>query len=385
MPRPAPAGAGSGVVQLAAMLAAVTLSACSDQQPLAAHDPSAAPVTQALQAFECTGSLSSGTVSCKELGPKAGQASGVLIGGQNVNLKLTSSNVSYNSGTGIVQFDVTVQNLMNEAIGTPDGTVADPDGVQVFFSSGPHVTNGSGTVTVANADGTGTFTGSSQPYFAYHEILAHNAVSSARTWQMQVTGQVSTFNFVVYVETDVQYLLVINEVMVNPPAAANPSNPANPDLTAEWFELYNAGTRPVNLQNLVIADSAASGRRPYHRVTASLVVPSGGYVVLGNSINTAQNGGAPVDYAYGSALQLANSLDAVKVARVFGTDTLTIDRTQYASAATSAQDGVTRELKNPALDNSNMDGSNWASALVTAVFGTGGRGTPKAQNSTFTP
>jgi len=293
--------------------------------------------------------------------------------------------VSYNSGTGIYQFDVTVQNLMNEAIGTPDGTVADPDGIQVFFASGPTVTSGSGSMAVANADGTGTFTGTNQSYFAYHDILAKDAVSPFKTWQLQVTGSVSTFTFTLYIETDVQYLLVINEVMVNPPAAANPSNPANPDATAEWFELYNAGTRPVNLQNLVIADSAASGRRPYHLISASLVVPSGGYVVLGNSTNTSQNGGVTENYSYGGALALANSLDAVKVARVYGTDTLTIDRTQFASAATSAQDGITRELKNPALDNSNMDGSNWGSALATAVFGPGGRGTPGAQNSVFTP
>jgi hypothetical protein len=375
----ASAGARSGVVQLAVAFAAMALSACSDQQPLAAHDPSATPVTQALQGFECTaGTSGTGTVSCKELGPKAGQASGVLIGGQNSNLKLTSSNVSYNSGTEIFQFDVTVQNLMNEAIGTPDGTVADPDGIEVFFSSGPNVTNGTGTVTVSNADGTGTFTAASQPYFAYHQILAHNAVSSAKTWQMQVTGSVSTFNFIVYVETDVQYLLVINEVLSNPGGTIS-------DANGEWFELYNAGTRPVNLHNLVITDSAASGRRPYHLISASLVVPSGGYVVLGNTTNTTNNGGVPVDYAYGAALALANSLDAVKVARVYGTDTLTIDRTQYANAAISAQNGISRELKNPALDNSNMDGSNWADALVTAVYGPGGRGTPKAQNSTYTP
>jgi hypothetical protein len=385
MSRHASAGVRSGGMPFFAMLAAAALSACSDGQPLAARDPSAVPVAQALQAFECTGTTA-GTLSCTGARGNAGQGRGVLIGGQNSNVKLTSSNVSYNSGTGIFQFDVTVQNLMNEAIGTPDGTVADPDGIQVFFHSGPTVTgNGSGTVTVANADGTGTFTGTNQPYFAYHQILAQNAVSSAKTWQLQVTGSVSTFSFIVYIETDVQYLLVINEVMVNPPAAANPSNPANPDLTAEWFEIYNAGTRKVNLQSLVIADSAASGRRPYHKITASLEVPSGGYVVLGNSTNTTQNGGVAVDYSYGGSLALANSLDAVKIARVYGSDTLTIDRTQYASAATSAQDGITRELKNPALDNSNMDGSNWASALVTAVFGTGGRGTPKAQNSTFTP
>lgn len=33
-----------------------------------------------------------------------------------------------------------------------------------------------------------------------------------------------------------------------------------------------------------------------------------------------------------------------------------------------------------------MDGSNWDTPLVTAVYGTsGGRGTPQAQNSTYTP
>ena len=64
---------------------------------------------------------------------------------------------------------------------------------------------------------------------------------------------------------------------------------------------------------------------------------------------------------------------------------VTIDRTQYSNAAVSAQSGVSRELKNPALDNSNMDGSNWGDASITSVYGAGGRGTPKAQNSAYTP
>jgi hypothetical protein len=364
---------------LVAAVAAAVVAACSDQ-PVAVTRPLAprAPA-QTLQAFDCTASTSARSVSCS---PARGQNGGssVLIGGQNVYVKLTSSNVSYDTGTEIFQFDVTVQNLLNEAIGTPDGTVADPDGIQVFFSAGPTATSGFGAITVANPDGTGTFTNTNQPYFAYHQILAQNAVSSAKTWQLSMPPTVGSFTFTLYIETDVQYKLVINEVLVNP---ANYTT--NPDLNGEWFEVYNAGTRAVQMQGLVIADSAASGRRPYHLINSSLLVPSGAYVVLGNSTNTTSNGGVPVDYAYGSALALANSLDAVKVARVYGTDTLTIDRTQYASAAVSAQDGVSRELKNPALDNSNMDGSNWGSASVTSVYGPGGRGTPKAQNSAFTP
>jgi hypothetical protein len=322
-------------------------------------------------------------VRCGGAGLPAGLHA-IEFGGQNVLSRLTSSNVSYNGDTEIFQFDVTVQNLMNEAIGTPDGVVADPEGIQVFFARDIKTTSGSGTVTVDNADGTGTFsTGTNLPYFQYNQILVKDAVSSAKTWRLNVPGTVTSFSFKVYLSTDVQYLLVINEVMANPNGLVSTENPL------EWFEVYNAGTLPVEMQDLVIADSAASGRRPYHKIASSLVVPSGGYVVLGSSTNTTANGGAPVDYAYGGALSLANSLDALKIARLYGPepspDTLTLDRTQYSNASISALEGVSRELKNPALDNSNMDGSNWAGALVTAVYGAGGRGTPKAQNSTYVP
>jgi hypothetical protein len=362
---------------LVAAVAAAVVAACSDQPMATSRQLAPRAPAPTLQAFDCTASTSARSVSCS---PARGQNGGssVLIGGQNSNVKLTSSNVSYNSGTEIFEFNVTVQNLMNEAIGTADGTVADPDGIQVFFSAGPTATSGFGAITVANADGTGTFTNTNQPYFAYHQILAQNVVSSAKTWQLSMPSTVGTFTFTLYIETDVQYRLVINEVLSNPGGTIS-------DANGEWFEVYNAGTRPVQMQGLVIADSAASGRRPYHLISSSLIVPSGGYVVLGNTTNTTNNGGVPVDYAYGAALALANSLDAVKVARVYGTDTLTISRTQYAQAAISAQNGISRELKNPALDNSNMDGSNWGDASVTAVYGPGGRGTPKAQNSDFTP
>jgi hypothetical protein len=376
-----PALAGRRPVRfLAIAVAAAALAACADQQPMGSSAPDrlAPPPVDAVQAFECTASTTSRTVSCKAPGPNSGASADVLIGGQNTYVKLTSSNVNYSSGTEIFSFDVTVQNLMSEALGTPDGTTLDAQGIQVFFHLGPNVTGGSGSISVANADGTGTFTGTNQPYFAYNQVLLTDSVSAAKTWQLSVPTTVTTFSFTVYVWTEVQYKLVINEVLANPGGTIS-------DASGEWFELYNAGTRSVDLQNLVIADSAASGRRPYHLISSSLVVPSGGYVVLGNTTNATLNGGVPVDYAYGAALALANSLDAIKIARVYGTDTLTLDRTQYASAAISAQNGISRELTNPALDNSNMDGSNWADALVTAVYGPGGRGTPRAQNSTYTP
>lgn len=366
-----------------ALAASLASGACVEADPTGIEPIDTAPLPVATSAdlrvaLDCVGSVQGGSVTCAPHAQAGDGLAAVIVGGQNTYVRLTSSNVGYDSGTEIFSFDVTVQNLLNESIGTPDGTTPDANGIQVFFASGPTVTSGTGTVGVANADGTGFFTASDQPYFTYNEVLDKDEVSGARNWQLSVPNTASTFNFLLFLETSVQYRLVINEVGVNPGGTIL-------DANGEWFELYNAGSLRVDLQNLVIADSAASGRRPYHLISSSVVVLPGGYVVLGNTTNTTNNGGVTVDYAYGAALQLANSLDAVKVARVWGTDTLTIDRTQYSSPGVSAQNGISRELTNPALDNSNMDGSNWADALVTAVYGPGGRGTPKAQNSTFTP
>lgn len=346
--------------------------------------PTNSGADEALATLTCTASVASGDVRCGDApGTSAFRVSKDIIGGQNVNVTLTSSNVSYDAGTETFQFDVTITNLLNERIGTPgdidaDTPVLDPDGIRIFFSDGPAVTVGTGTISVANADGTATFTASDQPYFQYDQWLGKDSVSTAKTWKLHVPNTVESFNFTVYVAAVVRPALVINEVMANP-------NVPTPDQNGEWFEIYNAGSRSVNLQNLLIADSAASGRRPYHVIAASVVVPAGGYAVIGSNPFTTANGGVPEDYFYSNALALANSLDAIKISRVFGTDTLTIDYVRYSTAAISAQKGIARELKNPALDNLNMDGSNWADAAVTAVYGTGGRGTPRAQNSTFVP
>ncbi len=359
--------------------------ACSEDLPTEPRNSDPDALTTALAsviAIPCTADLAAQTVSCERVTvPAALKVAGFnadVITGQHINVTLTSSNVSFNSGTGVFQMDVTVQNLMNESIGTPDGTQPDPEGIQVFLGRQPQVTSGTGSVSTLNHDGIGTFTRTGQPFWTYSQVLAKNEVSSAKNWQFQVDPSVGTFSFMAYLETDRDYLLVINEFLANPGGTIL-------DASGEWVEIYNAGNMPVELMNLVIADSAPSGRRPYHLISLPLTIQPGGYIVIGNTTNTTNNGGVPVDYAYGAAMAFTNSLDAFKISRVVGTDTLTLDRTQYASAAISAQNGISRELRNPALDNANMDGSNWSDALVTAVYGPGGRGTPKAQNSTYTP
>jgi hypothetical protein len=361
----------------AAPLAAALLAvACSDRQPLAIREPELPPPAAVVQAFDCTGSTA-GTLSCRAAGANTGGASAALIGGQNTYVKLTSSNVSYNSGTGIFQFDVTVQNLMNEAIGTPDGVTADAQGIQVFFNSGPNTTGGTGTVTVANPDGTGSFTGSNQPYYSYAQILTEDQVSAPKTWQLNVPATVTSFSFTLFIETDVQPLLVINEFMANPGNAVQ-------DSVGEYVELYNRGTRSVNLLGFMVSDNSGTSENTPHTITASVLVPSGGYVVLGRSNNTAINGGIAVDYVYSPNSQITQfqfSNSAGDVFRLKAPNGVVVDSVGYTTAATSAAANTARELINYTFDNSNADGSNWGNS--TANYETTNKGTPKAQNSIF--
>jgi hypothetical protein len=165
----------------------------------------------ALAVLECTGSVSRRTVECHSPGaPATGARTDILLGNQNVNVKLTSADV--NSAGGIFQFTVTVQNLVNQAIGVDSLTGApSADGVRVFFANGPVVTGGAGTIALANHSGVGTFTATNQPYFQYSGadlggdgVLSPNETSSPRTWQLQYTGEVN-FSFLLYVNAPVQF------------------------------------------------------------------------------------------------------------------------------------------------------------------------------------
>jgi hypothetical protein len=130
------------------------------------------------------------------------QVRAAIIGGQGQNVRLTSSNIQVVADT--FAFDVTVQNLIPQSLGTTDGVTLDPAGVRVFFHAGPTST-GSGTVTVANPDGTGTFTGSSQFFFQYNTLLVQNAVTPTKRWKLKFTPDVATFTFTVFVSAAVRY------------------------------------------------------------------------------------------------------------------------------------------------------------------------------------
>src|SRR5439155_304058 len=149
----------------------------------------------------CAADVRAQMLRCTAPGVRAGTgklSADLVLGGQGIYVALRSSAVSYNAGTSTFQADVTVQNLTAVPLGTADGSTV--TGVKVFFSSGPSVVLGTGTVSVANPDGVGIFTGTNQPFFLYNEILQTAQVSAARTWQWTVPNTVTTFAFQVLVD-----------------------------------------------------------------------------------------------------------------------------------------------------------------------------------------
>src|SRR5437660_703577 len=182
-----------GQLVLLAVLCGV--AACTDHTgPTAPAPPSSSRV------ISCQADVRARILACAAPNPSpaSGISADLVLGGQGAYVAWRSGNVSYNGGSTTCQADVTVENLTAQPLATPDGNTV--TGVKVFFSSGPTVTSGTGTVTVANRDGTGTFTQAAQPYFLYNQILATAEVSAARTWQWTVPTTVNRFAFQVLVD-----------------------------------------------------------------------------------------------------------------------------------------------------------------------------------------
>ena len=148
--------------------------------PLVPESPVAPPAAVAV--LRCSASVAAKSVECGGDTP-ASQARFRIIGGQNVNVRLASTNVAYDSAAQVFAADLTVQNLLVQRIGSDGATVS---GVRVFFHSGPVVTQGTGSVEVANPDGLDVFTGAGQPYFEYPGSLGPQGVSAAKRWRWSV-------------------------------------------------------------------------------------------------------------------------------------------------------------------------------------------------------
>lgn len=185
----------------AVFMVAVVLAGCVQEEGPLAPGRDLTPGPDAAQAaLVCQVSVKAGSMACIPESPTLPDGvAGTVLGGQGEYVLLESSNVDYDEGNGLFSADVTVRNLLTQALGTADGASIDGDGVRVFFVEPPMVTAGSGAVSVANEDGQDTFIGSNSPYFKYAQVLTPGKVSLPRTWTFNVPSTVTTFTFKVYV------------------------------------------------------------------------------------------------------------------------------------------------------------------------------------------
>lgn len=216
------AGAALGALLLAA--------ACTDRSPVTpdpepGETPGGTPGKPVyLTAVTCTVDLAADTTTCDPVDP-AGDAGGasrtLVLGGQGRYVSLETGPLVQSDAAGTVSMDVSVRNLIPQALGTTNGTALDPAGVRVFLQSGPYARTGTGNVTVL-ADGVGTFTASAQPYFQYNSVLDPYETSGARTWTFQVDDGVTSFGFSAFVASAVQF--PDGWVDISPKAAVMPPN-----------------------------------------------------------------------------------------------------------------------------------------------------------------
>ena len=201
---------------------ALLAAGCDERSPVAVQAPQTGPRTLTF-AYRCDGDVRSGLVRCAEPNVLPAGVSGLILGGAYVTL--ASSNVAYDAGTNEFTFDVTVKNHVVQPIGTTDGSTVDPDGIRVFFHSGPVATSGSGIITVV-PDGFGTFTSAGQPYYQYQAVLDSGEVSGAKTWTLMMPPSVLTFTFTALVSAPVQFPDGWIDVTMDPVAVPQGGSPA---------------------------------------------------------------------------------------------------------------------------------------------------------------
>jgi hypothetical protein len=181
----------------ALVIAGATLAACSESSPPTGVIPVVNDANQSILAqLSCRVDAAASTLSCAPAGPASasGRSNDLILGGQNVYVKLTSTNV-VTTPTVSVTADVTVKNLTGQPWNTGDGTTVDTAGVKVFFVNLP--TNG---VVISNPTDSAVFTASpKQPYFKYSgttllgadQILSAGETSGVINWNFQLNGATS--------------------------------------------------------------------------------------------------------------------------------------------------------------------------------------------------
>lgn len=192
-----------------------------------------------------------------------------------------------------------------------------------------------------------------------------------------ITGILTQFNGTAQVKprfaTDVVQIVatpvarvVINELMPDP-VFVN-------DGAGEWIELYNWGTASIDIQNWKLFGNTTGDTA---RITSSVVIAPGDYVVLGINGDPTANGGVTVDFVYRSGYSLNNSTTTGDVVILRDAAGATVDSVVYVSPPI----GASMALRDASADNTDAKGTNWQTS--TTPYNASDEGTPGSQNDGY--
>ncbi|HEX6038074.1 Ig-like domain-containing protein [Longimicrobium sp.] len=190
---------------LAGLVLLLTATAACDSDGPTASVPTPEPAVQ-LAKLDCTVTVAQGAMACQGATPSTGGANGLIVGGQGAYVFLQASNHAQDLVAGTFSIDVTVQNLMRQALGTTDGTTLDPQGVMVLFDQEPFPAGGDmGAPVGLVGEGRALLMRANQAYYPYNQIIQPNETSAPVTWNFTLPAAVTSFKFVVYVMAAVEH------------------------------------------------------------------------------------------------------------------------------------------------------------------------------------
>ncbi len=164
--------------------------------------------------------------------------------------------------------------------------------------------------------------------------------------------------------------LTITEFMAEPGSGI-------PNYYGEWFEIYNASGRNLDLNGLEI--QGTTGVDDGFTIETTLLLAAGDFLVFGVNDDTSLNGNIDVDYVYDrSSFPLDSATDTIKL--VYGG--VTIDKVTWDSSDWLVAEGYAHQANNNAFDLewANDLPYNWCSSDVF-ISGSGEYGTPGVANT----
>ncbi|MCB9728996.1 MAG: lamin tail domain-containing protein [Deltaproteobacteria bacterium] len=154
--------------------------------------------------------------------------------------------------------------------------------------------------------------------FGNHKVEPRDAddIDATKVGSMTAISKCFSGECIAALTAPVSREVIVNEVLVDP---------FGDDTGQEWFELRNTTGAPIDLAGWTVRDCATQ-KLPL--AGDGLVVPAGGYFVLGAQANPVLNGDVPVDYAYGNnGFFLPNTVGAVLIYDASGS---LVDQMRYS-------------------------------------------------------